>query len=217
MADPTPPDRTDADPPADRLNEIGVLKRREVEARIVAPLLEALGREFGRERVLEVARRTIIGIAQGQGAALAGAMGGNDLAHFAGSMANWTKDDALRIEVLEQTEEAFSFNVVRCRYAEMYRALGVPELGAVLSCGRDYSMVEGFNDDIELTRTQTIMQGAACCDFRYRLRRPSTAPARAPSVPSAAAAGRKRRVGGRRRPAVPPAPAHRPARRPGGR
>ena len=37
--------------PPDRLNEIGVLKRREIEARIIAPLLEALGHEFGRERV----------------------------------------------------------------------------------------------------------------------------------------------------------------------
>jgi hypothetical protein len=29
-------------------------------------------------------------------------------------------------------------------------------------------MLEGFNGEIELERTQTIMQGAPCCDFRYR-------------------------------------------------
>jgi hypothetical protein len=28
-------------------------------------------------------------------------------------------------------------------------------------------MVEGFSRDISLTRTQTIMQGASHCDFRY--------------------------------------------------
>jgi hypothetical protein len=156
----------------DRLNDLGVLNRREVEARIVAPLLEALGREFGRERVLEVARETIIGIARHQGDQLAGAMGGRSLAHFADSMANWTKDGALQIQVLERTDERFSFNVTRCRYAEMYRALGVPELGALLSCNRDYSLIEGFNPDVTLTRTQTIMQGAPCCDFRFQLHRP---------------------------------------------
>jgi hypothetical protein len=48
------------------------------------------------------------------------------------------------------------------------RSMGVPELGAVLSCNRDAALIEGFNPDITLTRTQTTMQGAPCCDFRYR-------------------------------------------------
>ncbi len=49
------------------LNAIGVLKRREIEARILAPLVEALGREFGRERVVQIVRETIVGIARDQG------------------------------------------------------------------------------------------------------------------------------------------------------
>lgn len=57
--------------------------------------------------------------------------------------------------------------VTRCRYAEMYRALGIPELGETLSCSRDAALIEGFNPEVEFTRSQTIMQGAACCDFRY--------------------------------------------------
>jgi hypothetical protein len=154
----------------DTLNAIGVLTRREIEARILAPLLEALGEEFGRERVLEVAWQTIIRIAREQGAQLAKEMGGCTLAHFAASMENWKKGDAMGIEVLEQSEQRFSFNVTRCRYAEMYRALGIPELGAILSCSRDFSLVEGFNPDITLTRTQTIMESASHCDFRFELR-----------------------------------------------
>jgi hypothetical protein len=58
--------------------------------------------------------------------------------------------------------------VTKCRYAKFYQSLGIPELGAVLSCNRDYALIEGFNADIALTRTQTIMQGASHCDFRYR-------------------------------------------------
>ena len=49
------------------LNTIGVLKRREIEARILAPVVEALGRELGRERVLQIVRETIVGIARDQG------------------------------------------------------------------------------------------------------------------------------------------------------
>ena len=43
----------------------------------------------------------------------------------------------------------------------MYRALGLADLGAShLSCVRDFALVEGFNPEIHLTRTQTIMDGA---------------------------------------------------------
>ena len=152
----------------DPLNAIGVLKRREIEARVVGPLLEALGEEFGRERVLEVAGETIVQIARQQGEELAKSMGGCTLAHFAASLEAWKKDDALQIEVLELSEERFDFNVTRCRYAEMYRALGIPEMGALLSCNRDRALIEGFNPGITLERTQTIMEGAGFCDFRYR-------------------------------------------------
>ena len=153
--------------PSDRLNAIGVLTRREIEARILAPLLEALGNEFGRERVLEIARQTIIDVARQQGAQLAQSMGGDDLERFAASLDAWKQDDALQIDVLEQSEDRFAFNVTRCRYAEMYRLLGIPELGALLSCNRDWALIQGFNPDVRLERTQTIMEGAPFCDFRY--------------------------------------------------
>jgi predicted ArsR family transcriptional regulator len=160
----------------DTLNEIGVLKRREIEARILMPVLQALGDEFGRERVFEVARRVIVEVAQEQGRQLAERMGGNSLAHFATALDDWKKGDAYRMDVLRQDDERFDFNVTRCRYAEMYRALGIPEMGALLSCNRDASLVEGFNPDVQLTRTQTIMGGATHCDFRFEVRRRPQAP-----------------------------------------
>jgi predicted ArsR family transcriptional regulator len=159
--------------PPDTLNEIGVLKRREIEARILMPVLEALGREFGRDKVFAVARDTVIQVAREQGRQVARKMGGNGLEDFARSMEDWTKGDALEMDVLAQSGEAYAFNVTRCRYAELYRALGIAEVGALLSCNRDFSLIEGFNPDIELTRTQTIMQGASHCDFRFKLKKPA--------------------------------------------
>lgn len=157
-------------PKPDELNQrIGVLTRRETEARILAPLIDALGEEFGRERVLDVLREAIVRIAREQGAAMAGQSGDVDLGAFADTLPAWRKDDAMRIETLRQDDEAFHFNVTRCRYAEMYRSLGIPELGALLSCNRDFALIEGFNPDVQLERTQTIMQGAPHCDFRYSL------------------------------------------------
>ena len=152
----------------DTLNEIGVLKRREIEARILMPVLEALGREFGRDKVFAVARDTVIQVAREQGRQVARKMGGNGLEDFARSMGDWTKGDALEMDVLAESGEEYAFNVTRCRYAELYRVLGIADVGALFSSNRDFSLIEGFNPDIELTRTQTIMQGAGHCDFRYR-------------------------------------------------
>jgi len=153
----------------DRLNSIGILARREIEARIVIPLLEALGEEFERERVLEVARQVIINIVRQQGKQLAASLGGCTLAHFAASLEAWKKDDALAMDMLERSNERFSFNVTHCRFAEMYKELGILELGTLLSCNRDFALIEGFNPDVTLIRTQTIMEGALFCDFRYIL------------------------------------------------
>ena len=72
--------------------------------------------------------------------------------------------------MVELSEDRLAFNVTRCRYAELYRALGLQELGATLSCNRDGALMEGFNPNVEFRRTQTIMQGATHCDFDYRRR-----------------------------------------------
>lgn len=150
------------------LNEIGVLKRREIEARILAPFVDALSASFDRDKVIAILRDTIVNVARTQGAEMAEARGSNALEQFADATSAWMLDDALKIEVLEQSATRYDFNVTRCRYAEMYRALGIPELGAVLSCNRDAALIEGYNPSIELTRTQTLMEGASCCNFRYR-------------------------------------------------
>jgi len=155
--------------PADDLNEVGVLKRREIEARIVAPLLERLAVEYG-DGVYEVARSVIVGVAREQGAALAERIGGDSLPAFARGLGAWSADGALETEVVELDDESFAFDVTRCRYAEMYRSLGLEELGTTLSCNRDGALIEGFNPNVEFARTRTIMGGADRCDFRFTLR-----------------------------------------------
>jgi hypothetical protein len=156
-------------PPADYMNAVGLLNRREIEARMLAPLINTLCNEFDRERILEIVCDAIQEIARQQGAQLANSLEANDMEHFATVQETWKKDNAIQTELLELTHEQYSFNVFRCRYAEMYYHLGIPELGKMLSCNRDFALIEGFNPNIHLTRTQTIMEGADICDFRFRL------------------------------------------------
>ena len=154
------------------LNEIGVLQRREIEARILAPVLDALGQAFGKDAVLEITRRAIADIARRQGRELAEQLGHNDLVAYSESLEPWTRNGALELRVLNQTQTRLDFDVTRCQYAELYHKLGLAELGSILSCNRDASFIEGFNAAIQLDRTQTIMQGASHCDLQFSKRAP---------------------------------------------
>jgi hypothetical protein len=49
----------------------------------------------------------------------------------------------------------------------MYKDMGLADIGKLLSCTRDYEFIAGYDPSIELTRTQTVMEGATHCDFRY--------------------------------------------------
>ena len=145
------------------------MKRREIEARILSPILDALGNEFGRNEVIEITRTTITQIARQQGKELAERLGTNDLESYGKAIEPWSRSGALQLRILNQDDKTLSFDVTECKYAELYRGLGIPELGSVLSCSRDAAFIEGFNASITLERTQTIMQGATFCDFSFQV------------------------------------------------
>jgi hypothetical protein len=151
----------------EELNEIGVLKRREIEARLLAPIVDALGEKFGRQAVLQVIQDVVTGIARRQGRELATRLGRNDLQTYAGSVEPWSRNDALQLRILDQNESVLNFDVTKCRYAELYRSLGIEELGTILSCDRDATFIEGFNREISLERKHTILKGSSACDFRF--------------------------------------------------
>ena len=95
---------------------------------------------------------------------------GTSIASFVALQVLWEKDDALDVQTLRADDEAYDYDVKRCAYAEMYHAMGLGEIGHLLSCARDSEFISGYDPRVELTRTSTIMQGGKRCDFRYRMR-----------------------------------------------
>ena len=152
-----------------------LLQQREVEAGVIAPLVRAFAAEVGDARAKGIVAGVVRDLARQAGCAAAAAVGGADLPHLKQAIEAWKAGGALELDVLRDDGEHFDFNVTRCRYAEMYRRLGLADLGPILSCGRDGAMVEGFNPGIGFRRTQTLMEGAAYCDFRYRAPSPPVA------------------------------------------
>ena len=51
--------------------KIGVLTRRETEARIIAPFVEALIQTFGKEKITPILEKTVMDLARNQGSSLA--------------------------------------------------------------------------------------------------------------------------------------------------
>lgn len=162
-------DSTNAAPPV----AITLLQQRTIEAKIVGPLIQGFAQAFGTEQTLRVVSEVIKELARTAGAEFARQLGEASLTGFAACLDTWRAGDAIELDILRSDNERLEFNVTRCRFAEMYRALGLEDLGAALSCTRDFALVEGFNPAIRLERTQTIMEGATHCDFRFQSQNPN--------------------------------------------
>jgi L-2-amino-thiazoline-4-carboxylic acid hydrolase len=153
----------------DANGELGILARRRIEAAIIAPIYAEMRETIGEDRARAILRRAIRRAAIDAGAEMAARADGEaDLESFKAILPLWTKDDALTIEIIDDAPGVLDFNVKRCRYAETYHAMGLEDIGEILSCNRDGAFCEGYDPRIQLTRTQTIMSGASHCDFRYR-------------------------------------------------
>ncbi|MBZ9938330.1 L-2-amino-thiazoline-4-carboxylic acid hydrolase [Mesorhizobium sp. BR1-1-16] len=152
------------------VNGLGILARRRIEAEIIKPIYEEMVARFGKEAARAALKAAITNAAIESGRRLAAAEPGpTDLATFAALQPKWRQDDALRFEVIAESADRFDYDVTRCRYAEMYQAMGLGEIGDILSCQRDGTFCQGYDSRITMTRTTTIMSGAKRCDFRYRI------------------------------------------------
>jgi hypothetical protein len=149
--------------------DIPVIQQAKIQAQVLVPLVKALQAELGEERANGLVRSALGDIYRRFGEEFWRTRNENNLGKtMASAFATYARADALDYSVIEQSQDAFEIDVTGCRYAEFYKELGEPELGFLLVCSADFPTAEGFGPDIKLTRTQTIMQGASHCDFRYR-------------------------------------------------
>jgi hypothetical protein len=150
---------------------VPLIEQVKIQAQVLVPLVRALQAELGEERANALVRKSLGALYQQFGEAWWRAQGARKWdERLAIAFEKFAADDALDYEVLKQTTDTFELNVTGCRYAKFYQEMGAPELGFLLTCSADFTYVQGFGGDVQLTRTQTIMQGADHCDFRYKLK-----------------------------------------------
>jgi hypothetical protein len=147
---------------------ISHLQRRKIEGRVLIPFIETLGEGLGEDATWELVDLTIRRLAVDDGARWAEIyrQSTGSLRRLAEEL--WASGGSLDIQIVSQADDHLDFNLTRCLYAQFYQQMGLADLGYRVHCSRDHAMVVGFSEGLELARSQSLMEGAGSCDFRYR-------------------------------------------------
>lgn len=142
-------------------------ERRRIQMEYAVPLIKGLQQILGETAVNDALDRL-----NKQRQAEAATTRTPDFSRMAEGTRMFAEGGALNYKVIASESDAFDMNVHGCRYAEMMEELGGRAFGHLLVCNQDFAAASKIG--MTLTRTQTRMQGADYCDFRYRPADPKT-------------------------------------------
>lgn len=168
---------------------LSLLDKTRIQAQVLVPLLQALRAELGKERADAIVRQALRGWSRQLFAAVGDSVEGSLRRKWAAmhSALGEITEPEVTVEMHRHDQDALEFDVTHCRFAEFFRALDEPELGALLICATDFDIVAAAGSEVSLTRDQTLMQGAPSCTFRYRFADTKTAKADRASASSGSA------------------------------
>jgi len=149
---------------------LSLLDKTKIQAQVLVPVLRALRAELGKETADALVRQALRDWSKQLFAAVGESIEGSKRRKWAAMQAALTEitEREVTFEMKRQDKEALEFDVTDCRFANFFRALDEPELGALLVCVTDFDIVAAGGSEVGLTRDQTLMQGAPSCTFRYR-------------------------------------------------
>ena len=150
--------------------KLSLLDKTRIQAQVLVPVMRALRSELGREKSDAIVKQALRGWSKQLFDAIGDGIEGGPRRKWAALQAAWAQitEPHVTAEVRRHDKEAFDIDVTQCGFAELFRALGEPDLGALLICEADFDVVAAGSDGVSLTRDQTIMQGAPSCTFRYK-------------------------------------------------
>jgi hypothetical protein len=130
--------------------DVPVIQQAKIQAQVLVPLVKALQAELGEERANALVRGALGDTYRRYGNEFWRTKNEKNLGMImASGLATFASEDALDYRVIEQSQDAFEFDVTGCRYAEFYKELGEPELGFLLVCSADSRAALLYNPDME--------------------------------------------------------------------
>ncbi len=150
--------------------DVSLLDKVRMQAQVLVPVLRALRAELGKDKANAIVAKALRDWSRQLFADIGSGIEGSPRRKWAAvqSVFGEVSGREVEVETLRHDKEAMDLDVTRCRFAEFFRALGEPELGALLICAHDFDVVAVGEGAVSLDRAQTIMQGAPTCTFRYR-------------------------------------------------
>jgi L-2-amino-thiazoline-4-carboxylic acid hydrolase len=150
--------------------KVSLLDKTRIQAQVLVPVLRALRAELGNDKADAIVKQALRDWSKQLFAAIGDGIEGSPRRKWATIQSVWgeVSGKEVEFEILRHDKEALEIDVTRCRFAEFFRALGEPELGALLVCETDFDIVSVGEGEVNLDRAQTIMRGASSCTFRYK-------------------------------------------------
>jgi hypothetical protein len=149
---------------------LSLLDKTRIQAQVLVPVLRALRAELGQAKADAIVKGALRDWSKQLFAAVGESVEGSPRRKWAAMQTALTEitEREVTVEMIRHDRHALEFDVTHCRFAEFFRTLGEPELGALLVCATDFDIVAAGGTEVGLTRDQTLMQGAPSCTFRYR-------------------------------------------------
>src|ERR1700730_18660495 len=150
--------------------KVSLLSKTRIQAQVLVPLLRALRAELGEDKANAIVKQALRDWSRQLFAAIGDGIEGSRRRKWATMQSAWNEVSVKEVEVemRRHDKEVLEFDVTGCRFAEFFRALDEPELGALLICEADFAIASVGEGEVSLDRAQTIMQGAPSCTFRYK-------------------------------------------------
>src|SRR5436305_15135686 len=146
---------------------VSLLDKTRVQAQVLVPVLRALRTELGKDKAEAIVKQALRDWSKQLFAAIGDSIEGSPRRKWAAiqSVFGEVSGREVEVEILRHDEEALELDVTRCRFAEFFRALGEPELGALLICEGDFDIASVGDGAASLARAQTIMRAAQTGSF----------------------------------------------------
>ena len=149
--------------------KLSFLDKVKIQAQVLVPVLRALRAALGKDQADALVRQALRDWSRQLFAQVGESIEGSPRRKWATMRSAFDDVTAKEVdfEILRQDKEALDIDVTHCRFAAFFRAIGEPELGALLICQTDLDITIPSDGAVTLERAQTIMQGAPTCTFRY--------------------------------------------------
>ena len=129
-------------------------------------LAKALEKEWGTERTIEFLKARTTERMTEQGKKQAEKAPVNDFESYV-KMFRSGFDNVLTMKIVEDTEKAFELEVTECIWADTFLRANAGHIGYAAVCWGDYAWASSYNENMEMVRDKTLMQGHDCCNHRY--------------------------------------------------